>query len=180
MLYYKGRKTLRKLKTRLNNIQLGRSKDNFSELFADIKEKASEGDAVMQDVLAYYYKDGFSGWLYENYKKYMDWELLAGANGNEFAIEKLQFFMGYAYDQIIQSNLFPQIKYYHDIDEYNYIVKIGQRICEELVTKLNISAEVLASEKDKYLPYAPEHFRDYRRAVDEVLPIVVEKMSVGN
>lgn len=171
-------KRFREWRTRLRAIELGNSKENFAEVFAEIKEKAGEGDAVMQDVLAYYYKDGFPGWLYENYKNYMNWEILAGANGNKFAIEKLQFFMGYAYDVIVANEFFPQIKYYNDIDEYNYIAIIGQRICEELVTKLNLDAQTLAAEKDTYLPYAPEYFRDYRRAVDEVVPIVIEKMRV--
>lgn len=156
---------------------MGNSKENFADVFAEVKDGAREGDAVLQDVLAYYYKDGYPGWLYENYKRYMDWEILAGANGNKFAIDKLQFFMSYAYDEIVEDDLFPKIKYYNKIDEYNYIYIIGQKICEELATKLNLDAQTLAAEKDTYLPYAPEYFRDYRRAVDEIVHLVITKMS---
>ena len=29
----------------------------------------------------------------QNFENYMSWEILAAANGNEFAIEKMQFFL---------------------------------------------------------------------------------------
>ncbi len=149
----------------------------FYPLFDEAVKLASEGDPCMQDVVAYYYKSGVDRLLDEDYKKYMNWEILAGANGNEFAIEKLQFFMGYAYDQIVQDGLFPKIKYYNGIDEYNYIYIIGRELCIALAEKLEINETTLSKLKDGYLPYKPEYFRDYRKAVDEVLPLVIEKMA---
>ncbi len=160
---------------KLNSAQDSRAK--FEKLFEEAIKGAGEDDAIMQDVVAYYYKNGVERLLDEDYKKYMDWEILSAANGNEFAIEKLQFFMGYAYDQIVESKEFPKIKYYNGINEYNYIQIIGQELCMELVNKLSLSSEVLAKARDVFLPYRPEYFRDYRKAIDEVLPIVIEKMS---
>lgn len=149
----------------------------FFKLFDDAVKKAGEGDAILQDVVSYYYKNGVERLLNEDYKKHMQFEILSGSQGNEFAIEKLQFFFGNAYDQIVEHPDFSQIKYYNGIDEYNYISIIGQRLCESLVEKLNISAETLAKGTDKYDPYRPEYFRDYRKAVDEIIPITIEKMK---
>ena len=149
----------------------------FEKLFAEAVKKAGDSDAIMQDVVAYYYKSGVEGVLDENYKKYMNFEILAGAQGNEFAIEKLQFFLGNAYDRIVESAEFPQIKYYNDIDEFNYISIIGQRICAALVEKLELNAQTLSKTTDEYDPYLPEYFRDYRKAVDEVVPKVIKEMA---
>ncbi len=151
--------------------------NSFNKIFSEAVKKAGEGDSVMQDVVAYYYKSGVERCLDEDYNKYMKWEVLSAAQGNEFAIEKMQFFLGYAYDQIIADPLLPKIKYYNGLDEYNYIYIIGQRICEELVNKLQLSASELASQRDINAPYRPEYFRDWRKSVDEVIPIVIEKMS---
>src|SRR5699024_2717212 len=113
-----------------------------------IKNDAKAGDAVAQDVLAYFYKDGIEYNLREDYRKYLFWEFLAGANGNEFAIEKLQFFFSYAYDTIVDNEDFGYIKYLNDIDEFNYIGIIGQYICDELVSAFNIDEKSLADEED--------------------------------
>lgn len=150
---------------------------NFNELFGNLKEQAVKGDVVAQDVVAYFYRDGAMRYLYEDYIKYMHWEILAGANGNKFAIDKLQFFMGYAYDTIVEHPDFGVMKYNCDIDEYNYIFIIGQKICEELVKQLNIDAKALADTRDIYNPYRPEYFRDLRKAVDLALPNVIENMK---
>lgn len=153
------------------------NRSEFDSLFGEAVKKAGKGDAVMQDVVAYYYKSGVDRMLNENYKKYLDFEILSGAQGNEFAIEKLQFFLGYAYDQIVAHEDFPKIKYFNGIDEYNYISIIGQRICAALVEKLGLNSETLAKTTDDYDPYAPEYFRDYRKAVDEVIPQVIKDMA---
>ena len=161
--------------------KINKAADNradFFELFDEAVKKAGDGDAIMQDIVAYYYKSGVERLLDENYKKYMEFEILSGANGNEFAIEKLQFFFGNAYDQIVNHPDFPKIKYYNGIDEYNYILIIGQRLCKELVEKLGISAETLAKTTDTFAPYKPEYFRDYRKAVDQVIPLTIDKMKV--
>ncbi len=163
---------------KLNNAQNSfSSEEGFSALFEEAVQMAGDGDAVMQDVVAYYYKSGVFRRLDEDYKKYMEWEILSAAAGNEFAIEKLQFFLGYAYDQIVESPDFPKIKYYNGIDEYNYIAIIGQQICEALAEKLGLDAKTLSKTKDIYQPYQPEYFRDYRKAVDEVINKVIDIMK---
>lgn len=152
-------------------------KDNFEFLFAAAVQLAGEGDVLMQDVVAYYYKDGVNGYLDEDYQKYMNWEILSAAGGNEFAIEKLQFFMGYAYDQVVDHPDFPSIKYKNNIDEYNYIYVIGRKICKKLVEKFGLDPRELATQENTFNPFKAEHFRDYRKGVDAVLPEVIQELK---
>ena len=77
-------------------------KKSFKDMFAEVGALAMENNCIAQDVLSYYYKDGVEGVIEENYDQYMQWEILAGANGNEFAIEKLQFFLNYAIQEIAE------------------------------------------------------------------------------
>ena len=69
-------------------------KKSFADCFAEVGTLALEGNPIAQDMMSYYYKDGVKDQILQNYDLYMQWEILAGANGNEFAIEKLQFFLG--------------------------------------------------------------------------------------
>ena len=164
---------------KLNEIQNHYSKNkNFKTLFEEVKEGAAEGDVVMQDVLSYYYKTGVQGHLQEDYKKYMEWSFISGANGNEFAIDKLQFFLSYAYDEIVEHPDFGKIKYYNDIDEYNYLYIIGQKLCEQIVGQLKINQQELSKTSDIYRPYRPEYFRDYRKALDAAIPLTINIMKV--
>ncbi len=159
------------------NDALDRSRSEFLRLFDEVVKKASEGDPIMQDLAAYYYRSGAERALDEDYRKYMHYEILSAAQGNEFAIEKLQFFLGYAYDQFVDHAEFGKIKYYNNIDEYNYIYIIGQAICEQLVEKLGLDAAAISKTRDVYDPFKPEYFRDLRRAVDQSVPIVIDKMK---
>ncbi len=153
-----------------------RGEKSFTVVFSQFKTQASKGDAIAQDIVAYYYKNGVKYFLDENFTKYLKWEILAGANGNSFAIEKLQFLFGYAYDTIVDHEDFPQIKYYNDIDEYNYIYIIGQVICDKLVKFLELDEKSLALEKDEGDEYRPEVFRDFRKAIDACLDDVISTM----
>ncbi len=149
----------------------------FPAVFESYKKKAAEGDVVAQDVLAYYYKEGVRGYLRENYSKYLKWEILSGANGNSFAIEKLQFLFGYAYDYLVGHEDFAYIKYLNDIDEYNYIPVMGQFICAKLVEKMELDEKSLALEREQGDPYRAEVYRDVRKAIDEILDYVVAEMK---
>ena len=60
-------------------------KKSFSEMFSEVGGLAMENNCIAQDVMSYYYKDGVEGVLEENYDQYMQWEILAAANGNEYS-----------------------------------------------------------------------------------------------
>lgn len=165
------------LRTKLNNAIENPRNENFMTAFRRIKEQAGLGDVVAQDVVAYFYRDGVPKYLPENYKRYMYWEILSAAGGNMCAIDKLQFFLGYAYDTIVDDEAFPEIKYRCEIDEYNYLYIIGQAICEQLVEDLGLSAQALCEQTNSREPYLPEYFRDFRKNVDDAIPRVIEKMK---
>ncbi len=150
---------------------------SFFAIFDNIKKEAGKGDAISQDILAYYYKSGIEDFLYEDYTKYLKWELLSGANGNSFAIEKLQFLFGYAYDSIVAHEDFPLIKYLNNIDEYNYIVIIGQIICDQVVKHLNLDEKALAEEEDNGDEFRAEVFRDYRKAIDSCMDSIIKQLK---
>ena len=60
---------------------------NFVEAFTELCTKALEGDCIAQDCVAYFFHKGVPDELSPYYELYMSWQILAGANGNEFDIK---------------------------------------------------------------------------------------------
>ena len=149
-------------------------KKSFKEMFAEVGVLAMENNSVAQDVMSYYYKDGVEGSLEENYDQYMQWEILAGANGNEFALEKLQFFLNYAMQEITDNDQLAKIMALNGIDENNYLYILGNLLCEGVVDELGISPSKLVSEAPKRVEYSLERLRVYRSALDKALPRVLD------
>lgn len=147
---------------------------SFKDMFDEVGVLAMENNCVAQDVMAYYYKDGVQDLLEENYDKYLQWEILAGANGNEFAIEKLQFFLNYAMQEIVDSDKLEKILMLNGIDDQNYIYILGNLLCEGLVDELGIEPKKLVESPDDKVEYSLERQRTYRRALDHCLPRVLE------
>lgn len=173
----RGLEEFKALRNKVNQAVENPRGASFNEVFSNIKKQAGRGDVVAQDVVAYFYRDGILRMLREDYVKYMYWEILSAAGGNKFAIDKLQFFLGYAYDFIVRHKDFGIMMHKNKIDEENYIYIIGQKICEKLTQELNIAPQALSESKDIYNPYRPEHFRDLRKTIDKVLPDVIESMK---
>ena len=162
----------KKLNDYINNNQ-----KKFLPEFNEIKEKAGKGDVVCMDVLAYYYKTGVAGLLPENYNRYLEWEILSAARGNELAIEKLQFLLVYAYSQIIQCEDYNVIVYKNDINDSNVIHVVGKAICKMLVKEMNLFPAELAKEKDEKAPYTREAFILFRKTVDENMPKTINYLK---
>ena len=148
-------------------------KKSFLDMITDVGTLAMDGNAIAQDVKSYYYKDGVKGFIPENYDLYMQWAILAAANGNEFAIEKLQFFLNYAFEEIVSSDKLPQIIGANDIDETNYVYILGNLLCEGIVDEMGITAKKLVEAQSKTSKYTPEKLREYTRALDKALPKVL-------
>lgn len=147
---------------------------SFMDMFVDVGTLAMEGNCIAQDLMAYYYKNGVKGYIPENFDLYMRWEILAGANGNEFAIEKLQFFLNYAFDTIADNPNLPQILLQNDIDEKNYVYVLGNLLCEGIVDDLQITTKKLIDDQNKESKYSPEKLRELNRALDRALPNVLD------
>ena len=147
---------------------------SFMDMITDVGTLAMDGNAIAQDVMSYYYKDGVKKYIPENYDLYMQWAILAAANGYEFTIEKLQFFLNYAFDEIVNSAKLPQILAKNGIDETNYIYVLGNLLCEGIVDEMQITAKKLVEMQGQTSKYSPEKLREYKRALDKALPKVLD------
>ena len=107
--------------------------------------------------------------LGENYDRFMSWEILAAARGNEFAIEKLQFLFNTAFDAILNDENYDEICYKNDIDDTNELYKLGKNICKMLVRELSLFPVDLAGAKDETVKYTQERFIYYRKKIDEIV-----------
>ena len=162
----------KKLNDYINNNQ-----KKFLPEFNEIKEKAGKGDVVCMDVLAYYYKTGVAGLLPENYNRYLEWEILSAARGNELAIEKLQFILNYAMDSIIASEDYETIVYKNDIDDHNLIYVLGKALCKMLVKEMKIYLEDMKEARDIAKPYTQEAFISLRKNIDDVVQKTIEYLK---
>lgn len=146
----------------------------FEDMFAEVGALAMSGNPIAQDIMSYYYKSGVEGVIPENYDQYMKWAILAGANGNEFAIEKLQFFLNYGLTELVSTENLPKILARNGINEKNYMYILGNLLCEGLVDAMNITAKSLVEEKPTTVKYTPERLRKYKKEIDKVLPKIMD------
>ena len=123
----------------------------IADVFSQLIEKSIHNDAVAMDVLAYYYKSGITNFLPENYKKYLHYELLACAKGNNFAIDKMQFLFTNTYDRILEDDDLEVIAYLNDLTEENYTFVLGKEIAKTMVKKYQINAEDLSKQPNVFL-----------------------------
>lgn len=147
---------------------------NFADTFTDLCATALMGDCVAQDVVAYFFNKGVEGLLQPNYEYYMSWQILAGANGNEFALEKLEFFLNPALEPIIDSEevLTTALKN-RTITKNNAIMVISNLICEGVVDELHIDPKNLIEIKNQPSTYTARKNRMFLDAIDRCLPKVV-------
>ena len=160
------------------NQMLETRRDRFEESWADVGALAMAGNPIAQDIMSYYYKNGVNGFLPENYDLYMKWEILAAANGNEFAIEKLQFFLNYAFQELITQDNYQKIMSKNGITEENHLYVIGNLLCEGLVDQMQITAKGLVEAKNEIIVYTPERLRTYKRELEKALPRILEYLLV--
>jgi len=147
----------------------------FVEAFTEVCTKALEGDCVAQDCVAYFFNKGFEDLLVPNFEYYMSWQILAGANGNEFALEKLQFFFNVALNAIIyDEELLKHAIRRKNITKENAIMVISNLICEGIVDELKLNPKDLILIKNKPSTYTPEKNRIFVSAMERCLPRVVE------
>ncbi len=151
--------------------------ETFNDEFNYVKYLAASEDPIAMDLLAYYYKTGISGLLKENYVKYINWELLSAARGNEFAIEKLQFLIGFAIDNIMSSGDYNTIVYKNDIDDYNSLYVLGKALCKTIVKRINCFPVDLMESKDEYLPYKKEYDINLRKNIEDAIPDTINYLK---
>lgn len=152
-------------------------KGSVAEAFSELIDKSVHNDAVAMDVLAYYYKSGITNFLPENYKKYLYYELLACAKGNNFAIDKMQFLFTNTYDRILDDDDLEVIAYLNDLTEENYAFVLGKEIAKFMVKKYQINAEDLAQEPNEAVPFKNEFLIEFRKDLDDSTEEIIEKLK---
>ncbi len=148
---------------------------NFNDAFSDLCATALTGDCVAQDVVAYFFNKGVEGFLEPNYEYYMSWQILAGANGNEFALEKLEFFLNPVLEPIINSQeiLTAALKS-RAITKDNAIMVISNIICEGIVDEMQLNPKNLIQISNKPSLYSARSNRAFLDAMDKAMPKVVQ------
>lgn len=155
---------------KLNDL-IAKKPEEFLASFQRLKDEAKEGNVIAMDVLAYYYKSGVKNLLPENYMRYITWEFVSAGRGNELAIEKLQFLIGYACDAIIECEEYRLIAYKNDIDDYNILYVLGKAIAKIIVKDFLKAYPVdLVELKDDYAPFKQDAYVTLRRYIDESIP----------
>lgn len=157
-----------KIRKEMNDLINKGDLEGAKQTFQALKYYAAGGETVAMDLLAYYYKSGINGVVKENYSRYIEWEVLAAARGNELAIEKLQFLIGYACDEIMEDEEYDLIEYKNDIDESNALYVIGKNLCKIIAReKMKVYPGYLIEKEDEFEPYKKETFINFRKMIDE-------------
>ncbi len=156
----------------LNSIDNGTFDDDFTEVCT----RAMTNNPVAQDLVAYFYNRGVPGHLQPNYELYMSWEILAGANGNEFAIDKLEFFINPVLDQIVgNEEIIATALRHRNITKDNALYVISNLICEGMADELKLDPKKLIKvQNDKPSRYSPEKNRPFLDAMQKSQQKVVD------
>lgn len=102
---------------------------------------AVQGHIPAQDYMGYIYKRGFSNFFPVNYRRALEWNILAASNGSKFAPQKMKVFLNPAIDMILVTPQFPQIVEFNDLNKSNYFWFLSQYVCDILKVELKISEE---------------------------------------
>lgn len=151
------------------------STDGFSDAFVELCTKAYMGDNVAQDCVAYFFNKGVPGQLNVNYEYYMSWEILAASNGNEFAIEKLEFIMKPSLDALFSfDKILKEAMRRNNITKENALLVIPKLICKQVVEDLKIDPKNLIDLDIQTSEPDAQKARKFEDAMFGTLPKVAE------
>lgn len=100
---------------------------------------AVEGNIPAQDYLGYIYKRGFDDFFPINYRRALEWNILAASNGSKFAPQKMKAFLNPAIDMILLSEKWPQLVEFNNLHKGNYFWFLSQYVCDILRNELKLS-----------------------------------------
>lgn len=163
-----------KLLKLINKADFEDKEDVAIDGFNDICLRASKNDPVAQDYLAYIFKKGLTTVVPVNYTKYMEWEILAASNGNQFAIDKLSLFLNYALNEIMFAEDISYIINRNNLTSENYTYVIGRLICEAIADELMLEPENLIKQPLTLEEFNPRGMRVFDRARNFIIPKVLK------
>lgn len=148
--------------------------ETFNNLYDDLCISAIDGDTVSQDLLAYLNKKGWGDFLPANAELSLKWQILAAANGNAFAIEKLTIFLSFAIDKILMVDDAQEIIERNEIFQENYQYIIGRLLCEGIVDELQINARDLIKQEPRAKEMDNITMHMFDNAREESIPRVLK------
>lgn len=144
------------------------------DIFNDISLRASKNDPIAQDYLAYIFKKGLADVVPVNYEKFMQWQILAGSNGNQYAIDKLNIFLTHALSEVMMVEDFEFIVKRNNLTEENFPYVVGRLFCEAIADELRLNPESLAKEQIMHLEFNAKIMRTFDRARNFVIPKILK------
>lgn len=154
-----------------------KDEDAFYEMYNKILYVAQHGYLPAQDYLGYLYKLGLGDFIPANYTMSMDWQFMAGSNGNPLTIDRLKIFFTRSYDEILSFDNAPNILAKNDIFDDNYIFEVGKLLCDAMVDTLGLSINELVARKVVYEPGNIQLTQKYEQARVAATRSVVEYLK---
>ena len=149
--------------------------DSFADVFSKLCGDALDGNCVAEDCLAYFFNKGIADIIQPNFEFYMFWQILAGANGNEFALEKIEFFLKSALDEIVDDErILTTALRKQKFTEQNALFVISHLLCVGIIDKLNYDAVDFVKIKETPSLYSNEKNRPFIDALNQCLPEVID------
>lgn len=142
---------------------------------------ACSGHIPSQDYMGYIYKRGFAEFFPINYKRSIEWNVIAAANGSKLAPQKMKAFMNPAIDMILLSPKWGQIINFNDLTMKNYYWFLSQYVCEILYKELGLDPVEMSKkeliEEDTNERRTRIFFDRFRnRSVEQALKILEEQL----
>ncbi|MDD2445499.1 MAG: hypothetical protein PHX09_01665 [Clostridia bacterium] len=172
------RKQFMALRSKINKTIQKASYENKEEVvidcYNDVCLDAAKNDPIAQDYLSYIFKKGLESVIPVNFDKSMKWQILAAANGNQFAIDKLALFLSHALNEIMMANDIGYIIARNELSEQNFNYIVGRLVCEAIADELQLNAERMIKEGLSHIEFNPKLMLSFNRARSFAIPKVLK------
>lgn len=142
---------------------------------------ACSGHVPSQDYMGYIYKRGFDDFFPINYKRSLEWNIIAARNGSKLAPQKMKAFMNPAIDMILISERWGQIIKFNDLNLQNYFWFLSQYVCDILYDELSLDPVEMSKKElieedtnERATRVFFDRFRD--RSVEKAIKVLVDKL----
>lgn len=113
----------------------------------EIAGYACMGHIPSQDYMGYIYKRGLGDFFPINYKRALEWNIMAARNSSKLAPQKMKVFLNPAIDKIFESPRFGQIVKANGLNMRNYYWFLSQYICDILYNEMKLSPADMAKKE---------------------------------
>jgi len=142
---------------------------------------ACSGHIPAQDYMGYIYKKGYDDFFPVNFKRSLEWNIIAAANGSKIAPQKMKAFMNPAIDMILLSEKWGQIIKFNDLNRSNYFWFLSQYVCDILYKELSLDPVAMSKKElieedtnEKSTRIFFDRFRD--RSVEKAIEVLTNQL----